>query len=196
MSVGALFSVSGSDESGVLGTARLSYAMSVHGLFPRIFSKIHKKYGTPYFALIIQGVIAFALSIFSGLSRLISFSVFNLAFSFLLTSLSLLLLTKSGRKEKLYGEKILPWIGVAICVYLIYATTMFDKIIGATMILLGIPLYIFFTPKVEITGMKKLLVSEETLFERRLERKERFLGNFVRWIHRLYKYLKEMYLAE
>src|SRR6059036_3303961 len=32
-SAGALVSVSGSDESGMLGTARLTYAMSVDGLF-------------------------------------------------------------------------------------------------------------------------------------------------------------------
>src|SRR3989454_8664680 len=33
MSVGALFFLSGSDESGTLGTARLSYALSIDGLF-------------------------------------------------------------------------------------------------------------------------------------------------------------------
>ena len=48
MAVGALLSVSGSDEAGLLTTARLSYAMSIDGLFPRIFSRIHTKYGTPY----------------------------------------------------------------------------------------------------------------------------------------------------
>jgi APA family basic amino acid/polyamine antiporter len=47
MTVGALFSVSGSDESGMLGTGRLSYAMSIDGLFPRLFSSLHPKYGTP-----------------------------------------------------------------------------------------------------------------------------------------------------
>ncbi|MDD1711605.1 MAG: APC family permease, partial [Methanoregulaceae archaeon] len=35
MMVGALVSVSGSDESGTLGTARLGYAMSIDGLFPK-----------------------------------------------------------------------------------------------------------------------------------------------------------------
>ena len=80
-SAGALVSVSGSDESGMLGTARLTYAMSVDGLFPKFFSRIHPKFNTPYAALIVQGGIALALSLFSGLGGLISFSVFNLAFS-------------------------------------------------------------------------------------------------------------------
>ena len=50
MGAGALLSVAGSDEAGVLGTARLSYAMAIDGLFPKIFfqntSKIwHAIYG-------------------------------------------------------------------------------------------------------------------------------------------------------
>src|SRR5665811_2138873 len=52
MAIGALLSVSGSDEAGLLTTARLSYAMSIDGLFPRIFSRIHPKYGTPYMCLL------------------------------------------------------------------------------------------------------------------------------------------------
>ncbi len=43
ISGGALVSVSGSDESGILGTARLAYAMSIDGLFPRAFSKVHPR---------------------------------------------------------------------------------------------------------------------------------------------------------
>ena len=68
MGIGALVSVSGSDESGILGTARLSYAMSIDGLFPRLFSRIHPRYHTPSMALIVQGIIAFVLSIFSDLN--------------------------------------------------------------------------------------------------------------------------------
>ncbi|WP_218837852.1 amino acid permease [Candidatus Methanoperedens nitratireducens] len=106
MTIGALVSVSGSDESNVLATSRLSYAMSVDGLFPRIFSRIHPRYGTPYMALLIHGTIAFTLSIYSGISGLISFAVFNLAFSYLLTCLALIVLKKDTEK-KLYGQNIL-----------------------------------------------------------------------------------------
>jgi amino acid transporter len=189
MGIGALVSVSGSDESGVLGTARLSYAMSIDGLFPKIFSKVHPKYRTPYMALTIQGLIAFTLSIFS-ISRLISFSVFNLSFSFLLTCFALIVLTRDKEKE-LHGQNILPWIGVAICLYLIYSTSLFDKIVGSILILFGIPLYVFFSPKVDMYHMKRLFVSEESIFSRRLERKERFLANFVRLMHRIYRKVKQ-----
>jgi amino acid transporter len=190
MSIGALISISGVDECGLLSTARLSYAMSIDGLFPKIFSKVHPKYKTPYMALIIQMLIAFGLSIFSGITKLISFSVFALAFSFLLTCLALIVL-KKGKEKELHGQNILPWIGIAICLYLLYSTSFFDKVVGLALILIGIPIYEFLSPKRDIHHLKKLFVSEEAIFERRLERKEKFLANFARLLHRVYKKMKQ-----
>jgi len=183
---GALVSVSGSNESGTLGIARLSYAMSIKGLFPKIFSKTHPKYKTPYMALIIQGMIAFALSVYGGIAELISFSVFNLSFAFLLVCLSLIVLKKEG-EHKLHGQRILPWLGIGICIYLLYSTSLSDKIIGSAVILLGIPLYAFFSPKVDIHHLREAFLSEESIFARRIERHEKFLANFVKLCHKIYK---------
>ena len=189
MAIGALLSVSGSDEANILTTARLSYAMSIDGLFPGIFSKIHQSFGTPYMALLIHGIIAFTLSIFSGLRGLISFSVFNLAFSYLLTCLALIILKKRSEKE-LYGQNILPWIGIGVCLYLLYSTSLFDKIVGSVLIFCGIFLYVFFSPKTDIRHLKELFISEENIFVRRMERKERFLANFIRLLRKAYRKVK------
>jgi len=189
MGVGALVSVSGSDESGILGTARLSYAMSIDGLFPKLFSRIHPRYQTPYMALIVQGITAFVLSIFSGITQLISFSVLNLAFAFMLTCFALLVLERGGTK-KLRGQRLLPIIGIIICVYLLYATSLFNKVVGLTVIALGIPLYVFFSPKADIHHLKEFFLSEEAIFVRRLERKKRFLANFLSLLHRGYRKVK------
>jgi len=189
MTIGALFSVSGSDESGMLGTGRLSYAMSIDGLFPRIFSSLHPKYGTPYVGLLIQGVIAFLLSIYSPIAGLISFAVFNLAFSFLLTCLALIVLTRDSEKQ-LTGQKILPWIGILICLYLLYSTSFFDKIVGTLIILAGVLIYLFFSPKQDIHHLKEMFLSEEEIFVRAMAKRERFLGNFMLIINRGYVRLK------
>lgn len=195
MTIGALVSVSGSDESGTLGTARLSYAMSINGLFPKLFSKEHPKYRTPYMALLVQGIIAFSLSIFSGLLDLISFSVFNLAFAFLLTCLALLVLGKRNKLKKLYGHRILPVVGIVICLYLISmfligATPLFVKVIGIIAIALGIPLYVFFSPKTDIYHLKALFLSEEAIFMRQFQRTDRFLAHFLEHLHRGYQKIK------
>jgi APA family basic amino acid/polyamine antiporter len=192
MTIGALVSVSGSDESGILGTARLSYAMSIDGLFPKLFSKEHPKYHTPYAALILQSLIAFVLCIFSGLSDLIAFSVFNLAFAFLLTCLALLVLGKRKHTKTLHGQRILPIIGILICLYLIVmyllgTTALFIKIIGIVLILCSIPLYVFFSPKTDIYHLKELFLSEEAIFLRQFQRTDRFLAHLLIHLHRRYE---------
>jgi APA family basic amino acid/polyamine antiporter len=192
MTLGALFSVSGSDESGMLGTGRLSYAMSIDGLFPRLFSSLHKKYGTPYFGLIVQGIIAFLLSVYSPITDLISFAVFNLAFSFLLTCLALIVLTRDTEKQ-LPGQKILPWVGIVICLFLLYSTSLFDKTVGTIIILAGVLIYVFFSPKQDIYHLKEMFLSEEAIFVRTMAKRERFLGNFMLLLYRSYVRIKQRF---
>ncbi|MBI3860185.1 MAG: amino acid permease [Thaumarchaeota archaeon] len=185
MSVGALFSVSGSDESGILGTARLSYALSIDGLFPKAFSKIHKRFGTPYIALAAQGVIAFVLSAFSGLSSLISFSVLNLSFSFLLVSVSFLVLKKKGNKS-LRGQNVLPWLGIGVCLFLLYSTSLQDKLVGSAVILAGIPIYAYFSPKVDFAEMKASFLSGTEVTKRYIERTDAFLARLLKLLRRIF----------
>jgi APA family basic amino acid/polyamine antiporter len=190
MMLGALVSVSGSNESGMLGTARLSYAMAIDGLFPRLFSRLHPKHGTPSIGLAVQGIIAFLLSLYSPITALISFAVFNLAFAFLLTCLSLIILTRKEEKH-LIGQNVLPWIGILICLYLLYSTSLPDKVIGGFVILFGVAVYVFFSPKQDIYHLKNLFVSEEAIFVRAMARRERFLGHFMLLLYRGYARVKQ-----
>jgi len=190
MTVGALFSVSGSNESGMLGSARLAYAMAIDGLFPRAFARVHPRYGTPYVVLIAQGAIAFVLSNVGNLSGLISFAVLTLAFSFLLTCFALIVL-RDDRAAKLRGQHILPLAGIAICLFLLFSATTFDKVAGILVILAGIPIYLYYSPKEDIHHLKALFLSEEAVLRRRLEAKEIYLANLlgiirtvVRWFRR------------
>lgn len=189
ISAGALVSVSGSDESAILGTARLAYAMSIDGLFPKPFAKIHPRFKTPYWSLIIQGMISFALATFSHLTNLISFAVFNLSFSFLLVSLALSILQKKSKKI-LSGQRVLPWLGVGISLYLLYSTGLLDKLVGSALILAGIPLYIYFSPKTDINHLKEFFTSEDAVIARSLAKKYVFLGDLLRMADRLYIRLK------
>ncbi|MGD0396343.1 MAG: APC family permease [Nitrososphaerales archaeon] len=177
--VGALASVTGTDETEVMGTARLIYAMSSDGLLPKGLGKIHARYQTPYVAVIIEGVIALALMPFSGISALISFAVFNLGVCYLLVCLSLSVLKKND-EHGLRGQNILPWLGVAISVYLLYSTSLLDKVIGSAAILLGIPIYLHFSKRTDVHELRHGLASEETVLSRNLERQNKFLANLVR----------------
>ena len=64
LTLGALLSISGSDEAGILSSARIPYAMAADGLLPRVLAKVHPKYGTPYVALIVQSIVTLIAAIF------------------------------------------------------------------------------------------------------------------------------------
>jgi amino acid transporter len=182
--VGALASVSGTDETEVLGTARLMYAMSADGLFPKALQRVHPRFRTPYVAIIIEGVIALALSVFSGITQLISFAVFNLGVCYLLVCLALFVLKHSGERG-LRGQRVLPWMGVLISLYLLYSTSLIDKLVGTILVLLGIPVYLYFS-KVHAGELKGRFLSEEEIFTTSLEKQNRFLANFMRLMRAAY----------
>ena len=183
--VGALASVSGTDETEVLGTARLIYAMSSDGLLPKALGKVHARFKTPYVAIIIEGVIALALMPFSGISTLISFAVFNLGVCYLLVCLSLSVLKKND-EHGLRGQNILPWLGVGISLYLLYSTSLLDKVVGSAAILLGIPVYLYFSKKTDVHELKRESHRKKPFFPN-LEKTEQFLANLVRLARRAYR---------
>jgi len=50
-------------NSGLLNTSRFSYAMGRDNVLPRIFSKLHPKYATPWVAILALGIFALVISL-------------------------------------------------------------------------------------------------------------------------------------
>ena len=181
---GALASVSGTDETEVLGTARLMYAMSADGLLPKAIHRVHPRFQTPYVAVLIEGAIALALSLYTGITQLISFAVFNLAICYLLVCLSLWVL-KKDEEHGLRGQRILPWLGAIVSLYLIFSTSLTDIIIGSVIVLLGIPVYLFFS-KTTVREVEDAFLSDEQILRSNLEKRNVFLANLVRLVRKAF----------
>jgi basic amino acid/polyamine antiporter, APA family len=179
ITVGALLSISGSDEAGVLSSSRIPYAMAGDGLLPKMFARKHPKYGTPYIALIVQGVITGIASIFGSISSLIILSVFTLLFCYILTCLSVFPL----RKRYGIGTKIpsiIPVLGVIISIYIMSQSNVTQIITGAILIALGIPIYWKYSPKEEIRSVIKEITSRDVFLKRWIRAREVFLGYLLR----------------
>lgn len=188
--VGALISVAGSDESGMIGTSRLGYALAADGLFPKLFAKVHKKFKTPYVSVIIQSVTALVASIVGGLSLLISVSVFFLAIAYLATSASVFPLRKKNPIPNVtYGKRkmVIPVLGIVFSAYLITQCTLTQIAIGALMLLVGVPIYIKYSPKKELTEAKQALLSNQNIFRRIYRQEHVFLANVIYHLGELYR---------
>ena len=177
--VGALVSVAGSDESGMIGTSRLGYALAVDGLFPKAFAKLHPKYKTPYLAIIVQGVTALIASLFGNLGTLVAVSVFFLAVAYAATCAAIVPLRRRGVSPAFHirGGVLIPVLGVLFSVYLITQCTLSQIGVGLLLLGVGVPMYIWFTPKKELTELREELLDPDVVRERVLKLRERFLAH-------------------
>jgi amino acid transporter len=189
--VGALVSVAGSDESGMIGTSRLGYALAVDGLFPRVFAKVHSKYRTPYLAIIIQASTALIASIVGNLSWLISTSVFFMAIAYLATSISIFSLQKRVPKPsfQLRGGKVIPSLSALFSIYLITQCTILQISVGAILLFVGALIYFKYSPKKEMSELKTQILSRDTILMRAYRQENRFFAHMIFHIKRSYRKL-------
>ena len=191
--VGALISVAGSDESGMIGTSRLGYALAADGLFPRAFAKIHPRYKTPYLGIIIQAATALAAAVAAtfyadGLSTLIATSVFFMAIAYIATSGSTYILRqKHTAKFHLRGGLVIPAFGAGFSIYLITQCSLTQIGLGLVLLAAGIPIYIKYTPKKEIVELKQALLNRENILKRAYDTEHLFLAHMLQHIKKLYK---------
>ncbi|HXX87587.1 MAG TPA: amino acid permease [Candidatus Acidoferrum sp.] len=195
--VGALISVAGSDESGMIGTSQLGYALAADGLFPLSFAKIHPRFKTPYLGIIIQAATALAAALIAtfyadGLGTLIATSVFFMAIAYVATSASIYTLRKKHTAQfKLPGGLSIPILGAAFSIYLITQCSLTQISLGLILLLIGIPIYVKYTPKKEIAELKQVLLNPQNIAKRLEDREHVFLANLLRHIKKLYRRTKQ-----
>ena len=182
--LGALLSITGADESGTVGTSRLAYAMSIDGLLPETFSRSHSRFKTPYLGLIVLCLTAYVASLLGGLTDLISSAVFLLAFVYFMTCISTILLERKHPKVSrgLRGKRLIPVVGAFFSVVIMGLVN--PLLIGISLILLavGVPVYVFFSPRHELQDLKAAFWSAEAISRRAYSQGGRFLAYPLRRI--------------
>lgn len=195
---GALVSVAGSDESGMIGTSRLGYALAADGLFPGIFAKLHPRFKTPYLGIIVQAVTALVAAIIGTLSMLIATSVFFMAIAYVATSAAIFPLKKKKAKARFHlrGGWIIPGLGIVFSIYLITQCSFMQIALGLALLLAGVPIYVKYSPKKEIAELKKSLLSSDSILRRAYSHEEMFLAHALRHVKRVYGRMKGKKRAE
>ena len=187
--IGALISVAGSDESGMIGTASLGYALAVDGLFPCVFAKIHRRFKTPYLAIVIQSATAFVASLIGSLSLLVATSVFLLGVAYVATSASVFSLRRKNKKPSFHvgGGRVIPVLGIVFSIFLISQCTINQIILGIALILVGIPIFVMYAPKKELKELKAEWLSPRSVLDRARKQEKRFLAHLLAHVKHLYR---------
>ncbi|MFZ1259108.1 MAG: amino acid permease [Chitinophagaceae bacterium] len=91
-----------------LGQPRIWMSMSRDGLLPKIFSRIHPKYGTPSFSTILTGIVVAVPALFLNLGEVLSLTSIGTLFAFVLVCGGVLVLQQ--RKDKPASKFKVPYI--------------------------------------------------------------------------------------
>lgn len=169
ISVFIAISVFGTALGWLLSTARVSQAAGEDGVFPKAFSKIHPKYGTPHVSLIIGGVlvnIILVMNFTSGLSGAYSFIVLLATLSYLpvyaFTAIAEIILMAKGKRRasvKNYSLLVIrALIAFAFCIWGIISSGATTVMYGFILMMLGVPVYSYMRIK---GGLKNENVLDE-----------------------------------
>ena len=99
----------------ILGVSRMAYSMARRRDMPRVLTKLHHKFFTPYYAIWIIGMLLTVLVLFVDLTQVVAISTFASLFYYAITNIAALKLKTENRKY----NRIVPALGLSTCLALL-----------------------------------------------------------------------------
>ena len=131
------------------GQARIWYAMSRDGLFPRFFSAVHKKFQTPHWSTWIAGLAVGVPSGIFAVSDAADLSNIGTLFAFALVSLGVIILRRTQpERKRVFRVPFVPWfplISIVLCVGLMAGLTVITWVRFVVWLVLGLCIYAFYS---------------------------------------------------
>jgi len=110
--LGALISILGNLNVGLIGGSRILYAMGEHRAMPAVLATVHSKFRTPYVSVIFNGVVILILTIFSSFLSALAIATITRLLIYATTCAALPILR---RRHESKAEFQLPFgVGVAV----------------------------------------------------------------------------------
>ncbi len=107
------------------GQSRILFVMSRDGLLPKFFSKIHKKYETPYISCLLVTITVALFTGFVPIQTIASITSLGALFAFVITSICVMVLRvkrpKLERPFRCPAVFIMAPLAILICGYLLYS---------------------------------------------------------------------------
>jgi len=111
VSIGGLVATASVLLTSVLGVSRVAYAMARRKDMPQALSKLHSKFGTPYYSIWIAGVVMALLVLFVDLTQVVAVYIFAILFYYAIANLAALKLNNHNRRY----PKLVHVLGLITC---------------------------------------------------------------------------------
>jgi APA family basic amino acid/polyamine antiporter len=145
VSFGALVALVSVLLTNLLGLSRVSFAMARNGQFPKALAKIHSKLGTPYLSILITGALMAVLAFVSDLRQAVAITSFSMLTTHIILHSAAIRIRKKIPNLKTFKVPLYPLIpslGIASCVILMFSLPMESWIVSAAVIVAVSLLYL------------------------------------------------------
>lgn len=147
ISILIMISTFGATQASTMSAARVYYQMSIEGYFFKPFSHVHKRFRTPYISLIGQMIWACLLIISGTFDQLTDMLVFAAFVFYGLGAIAVIRLKMTGKLQLTFGYPAVPLLFLLCCIVIV-ANAVYSRPIesltGLGLIILGVPLYLYF----------------------------------------------------
>ena len=150
VTVGILFGMITTLIVYIFGQARVFFAMSRDGFLPKAMANIHPKYGTPYFITLVGSVIIAFIAGCVPMLYIVELANTGVLAAFFIVFVGLIALRRNSpdlpRTFTFPLLYILAPIGMAVCLYLIWALSLVTNITFIVLMILGFFFYNSYAP--------------------------------------------------
>jgi APA family basic amino acid/polyamine antiporter len=133
VSLGGLFATGSVLLTSILGVSRMIFSMARKNDLPNFLSRLHSRYQTPHYSILIIGSVMTLLALFADLTAVVSVSIFASLFYYGLANLSALRMKIDSR---LYPRAV-PAAGLLSCLVLMFFVKASTLEVGAVCLLIG-----------------------------------------------------------
>jgi len=159
VTVGILFGMITTLIVYIFGQARVFYAMSRDGFLPKAMANIHPKYGTPYFITLVGSVIIAFIAGCVPMLYIVELANTGVLAAFFIVFVGLIALRRNSpdlpRTFTFPMLYVLAPIGMAVCLYLIWALSLVTNITFIVLMVLGFFFYNAYAPSHRCWESKK-----------------------------------------
>ena len=124
ISIGALAGLTSVLIVLIFGTTRILYAMARDGFFPKVMSKVHPKYKTPYVMTIVSTILMIIGSLFINMQVAAELCVLGTVSSFMIVCIGIIILRYTDpHRKRAFKVPFCPWfpaLGALLCGYVMY----------------------------------------------------------------------------
>ncbi len=142
-----------------LGQPRIFMSMARDGLLPSVFASVHPRFKTPHVTTILTGIFVGGIAAFANIEAMLNLTNIGTLFAFLLVCIGIPILRHKDPSRKRpfrvpFGGYILPLLGAASCIFLMYylAADTWWRFIG--WLVLGLSVYLAYGYTRSAIGLK------------------------------------------